>query len=512
MAQSSIHIESGNLGSIYHNDRSKPTLNSIFNDEPNEIDCTNKKAYQIYREELEKRTLAYTQKTKQNIQKNTVTHLSAIVNLNKNHNLNDLNELKNYLEKTLNTKVFQIAIHKDEGHIDTNNNQIKNYHAHIEFMGLDSQGNSVRRKLTKSYLSNLQTFTAQSLSMQRGINYTQEKKRRPKRLDTYEYKRHKELETQELTKKQLATNEELKTEIKTLREQLKQNGAIRADYAKLEQFQKELQEKIKSKDLTITTLQTKLQEYQNNTTNTHIQTKQKNVQIEKYKDVETGFFNRDFYDKFLNKDVLHRRDEDIEDWKIIQKFFKNNDKIALLDINNLSALNKSLGYNETDLIIQNILDEIKKEIKDKQISCCRYRADLGKFILIGQEQEMNNLLNNLKSNSFHQAINKSLMDSGLYNTYDEKLHLKLMSSLSIGSAKFDSFSKIIDELRDDKTKKMKDVITAFKEGVTSAINKANDEMHTYKIVIKDKLGINYSEKYDNSKKQDMNNHYNSLGM
>jgi GGDEF domain-containing protein len=456
--------------SIQHNNRdTEPNylLPKQYQKE-NEYLYNKKDCFNTYKNEMLIRKEKYTERTNKKLPKNTAENISIILNLNENHSLKDIKPIIEYLENTLDIKVYNGAIHKDEGYISNDNQVNYNFHCHLEMLPLDSNGHSVTKKINRTFLMNLQKKVSEVLDM-KYTPYTQQRKegKTPtKRLDTHEYKRHKELETQELLKK----------------------------------------------DKQIQSLQTKLQEYQNNTTNTHIQTEQKNVQIEKYKDVETGFFNRDFYDKFLNKDVLHRRDEDKQEWEIIQKFFKNNDKIALLDINNLSALNKSLGYNETDLIIQNILDEIKKEIKDKQISCCRYRADLGKFILIGQEQEMNNLLNNLKSNSCHQAINKSLMDSGLYNTYDEKLHLKLMSSLSIGSAKFDSFGKIITEAQKDKTKQMKDVITAFKEGVTSAINKANDEMHTYKIVIKDKLGINYSEKYDNSKKQDMNNHYNSLRM
>ena len=358
MAQSSIHIESGNLGVISHNDRSKHTSNSIFNDEPNEIDYPHKKAYQIYREELEKRTLAYTQRLNQKLHSKAITHLSAIVNLNKNHNLNDLNELKNYLEKTLDTKVFQIAIHKDEGHIDTNNNQIKNYHAHIEFMGLDTQGNSVRRKLTKSYLSQLQTFTAQSLSMQRGINYTQEKKRRPKRLDTYEYKRHKELETQELTKKQLATTEELKAEIKTLREQLKQNGAIRADYAKLEQFQKELQEQIKSKDLTINQLTQEIQKQREEIQklNTKLKTSQEDIiyQITGQKiDISKNETNNDLEN--LRKEVLN--------------LSKTNER---LQTNTITALKKQ---KELQAIIDSKEEEISK-LQNSHLHLERENLDL----------------------------------------------------------------------------------------------------------------------------------------
>lgn len=45
-------------------------------------------------------------------------------------------------------------MHRDEGHINSKNEAVNI--AHIRFMGLDSEGNSIRRKLDKKYLINLQ--------------------------------------------------------------------------------------------------------------------------------------------------------------------------------------------------------------------------------------------------------------------------------------------------------------------------------------------------------------------
>ena len=215
-AKSSIHIEQGHAGFLQHNSREKPTKNSIFFDEKNEYSCSAKQAFEIYRTELQKRTEAYTKNTNRKLHKKTITHLSAIVNLNQHHTLKDLQPLINYLEKTLDTKVFQIAIHRDEGHISDDGKQIKNYHAHLEFMGIDSNGKSVRRKLTRKYLIELQSKTAELLNMERGKNYTKEKAKRPKRLDTYEFKAHKQAEAKAV--KLTVTN--LKKEIQILRNKL----------------------------------------------------------------------------------------------------------------------------------------------------------------------------------------------------------------------------------------------------------------------------------------------------
>ena len=149
-------------------------------------------------------------------------------------------------------------MHRDEGHISENGEKIKNYHAHIEFMGLDSKGNSVRRKLDKKALIELQSDVASILEMQRGKNYTELKEKRPKRLDTYEFKKVKENESKLI----LASKEQLKEANNQLRTFMKDNGAGRQDYAELEKEKKILEEQLKAKELTQDGLLKKFKEIQ----------------------------------------------------------------------------------------------------------------------------------------------------------------------------------------------------------------------------------------------------------
>ena len=240
MAISSIHIEPGNGGFFSHNSRESETKNSIFDDEENFCSSTKKESFEIYREELKIRSAAYTKRTNQKLQKNAITHLSAISNFNKDHSPEDIKKVCNYLEEKLDTKIIQYSMHRDEGHIIENESEdihesinidtaIKNYHGHIEMMGLDSQGNSIRRKLDKPFLKNLQTDVANILNMERGqesgyskaeydeirshlkpvteyeskkehnlefnrvateLGYSKKRKKPTKRLGTYEYKSH----------------------------------------------------------------------------------------------------------------------------------------------------------------------------------------------------------------------------------------------------------------------------------------------------------------------------------
>jgi len=214
MAKSSIHIQKSVRGSVGHNSREHFSYSVVFIDdgETNELDNNQNDAYKIYRSELGKRSRKYTERTGQKLQKKTVTQLSAIVNLEKHHTLRDLEPVKKFLENKFGTKVFQMAIHRDEGKLiskkdgtelysgkdfflNIKDNQlyfdkkftkkidiqdyeiVKNYHAHIEMLGLDEEGNAIRQKMSKGALREMQDFTAKTLQMERGQqtkSYTKE--------------------------------------------------------------------------------------------------------------------------------------------------------------------------------------------------------------------------------------------------------------------------------------------------------------------------------------------------
>lgn len=314
MAISSIHFAAGHSGYFDHNSREAETNNAIFKDEKNYCSANKKEAFEIFNKELKLRKEAYENRTGQKLQKNTTTHLSAIFNFNKDTTVEQAQKVCEYLEKKLDTKIVQLAMHRDEGHIIEVESQelhekieIKNYHGHIEMLGLDSNGNSIRRKLDKPTLRKIQTDVANILGMERGreTSYTKEeykiitshmlpeneyatkrdynrafgyfakelglyKSKKAKRLDTYEYKemmKQKSEAVKEIQKelnKELASSKDLQEINKQLREDLKQAAATREDYAKLEALNKELKEQIKAKDLTIDELNLKIDEYKQN--------------------------------------------------------------------------------------------------------------------------------------------------------------------------------------------------------------------------------------------------------
>jgi hypothetical protein len=373
MSISSIHIEAGHAGYLAHNDRSQATVNSIFKDEKNETSLSAKDAFKLYRAELKARTEAYTARTNQKLQKKAVTHLSAIVNLNKEHTLKDLEKLKEYLEKTLDTKVFQVAIHRDEGHINDKKEAVKNYHAHIEFMGLDSTGQSVRRKLTRSYLKKLQTKTAEILQMQRGKENS-----KAKRLDTYEYKNHKE--------KEAKTVKELKAEFENFRkEMLEKNKELenkvysKEDYQALQKLKKELKksnlveiaeefEKLKkelqSKDITIAVMQESINDLRE-------ELSQKDNQIEILeKKVET--LERDSYelsyDQEMQEPIFVHKDEIITELKNARSYLSNEVQELNKENITLKSQNTRLKAKISTLDSRDTSEELKTlKIENKSL-------------------------------------------------------------------------------------------------------------------------------------------------
>lgn len=200
-------------------------------------------------------------RTKRKMQKSTRTQLSAVVVLDGRHTEADALKLIERIEKLIDTKVTQFAIHRDEGYTDDNEKHI-NHHLHLEMLGLDSAGASIQRQLKRSVLQQVQAITAETLDMQYtpGSKQKRVKHKEYKRLKEEERKAHSEtyLRLVEVTKIARAVNNKnavllkenssLKEQVLKLKEttevldilnnelrrELKASSAKRADYAELE--------------------------------------------------------------------------------------------------------------------------------------------------------------------------------------------------------------------------------------------------------------------------------------
>jgi hypothetical protein len=260
---SSIHIEAVKTASFAHNDRTMKVSYLIKDSSKNFCSCSSSEAVEKFHELKAKAIKNYKDRTGQSIQKKTIFLKEAIINLEAKHTEKDLEPIIKRLENYGFT-VLQYAIHRDEGFKKLENGEQKlNLHAHITMFNLDiKKGTTV--KFGKNYrteLSKLQTFTANTLGMERGkvsdkyhaeeigVEYNPKQTRR---LGTHEYKEHaKKREVERLNDKliAIAKQKDLQYEIGKLREELKLKHANREQYSLLEEKNRLLKEKVKAKKL-----------------------------------------------------------------------------------------------------------------------------------------------------------------------------------------------------------------------------------------------------------------------
>lgn len=483
MGKSSIHMQTATAGTILHNARENYSKSVVFTDEVNELWNDSKKAYKLYREELAIRSEAYTRRTKQKLQKNTSTMISAVINLEQHHTLKDLEDLKNYIEKEFDTKIIQMAIHRDEGKLINKNNPLnklvsgkdfflnskdnelyfdskftqkinmneweieKNYHAHFEMLGIDSDGNSLRKKMNLYKLSQMQDFTAKSLKMERGNNNVEVVKengvekakrkttRNKKRLDTHEYKeqakiindfnvasdKEKQLlieqaknvieenkktkEEKAIAKKEL---EELKITYALARSEFQNAGAKREDYARLEQLNKQLQEQLKNKD-------------------TDLINAKKDIE-----DLKIKLLNRDLVIEDLKSEVYNneytQNNKPMKNIDLANHFINENDKKDI-EINKLENQINIFKNQNKSLQEQNSILESKVITLEDKINSRANMNDykLEYFIEVGKNEELEKMNEELKEENEELKEENKTLKSTISNFIDKVVIQNLTS-------------------------------------------------------------------------------------
>ena len=96
----------------------------------------------------------------------------AVINLNSRHDMKDVKKLVKRLEKITGYKAAQIAIHKDEGHLDEETgNFVLNIHAHVIFYARSTKTGlslSTANFGRKDLMTKMQDAAAEELGMERG--------------------------------------------------------------------------------------------------------------------------------------------------------------------------------------------------------------------------------------------------------------------------------------------------------------------------------------------------------
>ncbi|WPO91763.1 hypothetical protein [Chryseobacterium sp. HR92] len=110
------------------------------------------------------------EKSGRKLQKNALPIREAVVLIKENTTMQDLHKLSKRLEEELRIRIFQIAIHRDEGHYDKDSKEWKpNYHAHLVADWQDLETGKTLKHQSFHY-SKMQDITAECLEMDRGVS------------------------------------------------------------------------------------------------------------------------------------------------------------------------------------------------------------------------------------------------------------------------------------------------------------------------------------------------------
>lgn len=164
--KTSINFKSAKSDSEIHNFRKK-SFNYIRKD------LTHKNEYwmeQKIADRIQKIESYCKEKSGRKLQKNAMPIWEAVVVIKENTTMQDLHNLSKRLEEELKIRVFQIAIHKDEGHFDKDTKEWKpNYHAHLVADWQDLQTGKTLKHQSFHY-SKMQDLAAECLEMERGVS------------------------------------------------------------------------------------------------------------------------------------------------------------------------------------------------------------------------------------------------------------------------------------------------------------------------------------------------------
>lgn len=215
---SSINFKKSFAINAEHNDRTLPPSYLIDNEKGAECDRDAEQARELKGQIIAQAKGAYINRTNQRFQAKSY-EWSAVCNIKPDTTMDDLKRLAQHFYHKYGFQCYQIAIHRDEGHIDEDGKKQINHHAHLEFITLDKTGINRQRELTPQKLRELQSEVSQILQMQRGIDKRISK---AERIEPRKYAKQKE--TEKKTTKQAINdlNKKIREIEKQQREALKE--------------------------------------------------------------------------------------------------------------------------------------------------------------------------------------------------------------------------------------------------------------------------------------------------
>lgn len=337
----------------------------------------NRKGYEALKlkeQIIENAKEAYIKNTKQKFQAKSY-EWSAVVNIKQDTTMQDLEKLAKHFETKYGFQCYQIAIHRDEGHINDYGEKVINHHAHLEFITLDKETgkNMYRRELiSPKILRQIQTEVAEILEMERGQDKRISKRERvePRKyaqMKEQEKKNQKELKA-ELEQEKLSTKE-IKAYIEQFRKNCTGKDLPKEFFRDISNLKKQAEPT--TKEFLDDTLETLLQSY--------LREKEKNIELEtKNKEIETEILSKQELEiEFQN--IIKRHEAEIE--KLKQQKLELEAKLKEF---NLEQEQKEKSPAQIDL---NFIKKIENtRFMDSKDDIYGLYSILGKYGLIDQQK------------------------------------------------------------------------------------------------------------------------------
>lgn len=353
---SSINFKKSKDFQVFHNSTIRPSYIIC-----GELECDPPKGYDAQRiknEIVENAKQAYfnTSKARNKAFQAKNYEWSAVVNIKPETTMQDLEKLVKHFSDKYKFQCYQIAIHRDEGHINEQGEKVINHHAHLEFITLDKEtGKQIfkMRDFTPQKMREIQSEVAEILGMTRGQDkrisgakrieprqYAQMKEQ--ERANTRELKAELESKAQALTQAQETIKTLNKKEIK------EQSEAFRKAYAGKglpKEFFREYNE-VKKKFL-----EQKLSVTQEQLDNTY------NELLEKYAKEKKGLFGK-------KVEIDYRAVIDEQQKKIIEQNEQINELTQIAD-KSISLTEKAQDEYDKKIKILDDLQDEKAELESK---------------------------------------------------------------------------------------------------------------------------------------------------
>lgn len=368
---SSINFKKSVDFQVFHNSTVRP--NYVIGGEL----IANRKGYEALKlkeQIIENAKEAYIKNTKQKFQAKSY-EWSAVVNIKQDTTMQDLERLAEHFETKYGFQCYQIAIHRDEGHINDDGEKVINHHAHLEFITLDKETgkNMYRRELiSPKILRQIQTEVAEILNMERGQDKRISKRERvePRKyaqMKEQEKKAQKELKA-ELEQEKLSSKE-IKAYIEQFRKNCTGKDLPKEFFRDISNLKKQAEPT--TKEFLDDTLETLLQSY--------LREKEKNIELEtKNKEIETAILSKQELEiEFQN--IIKRHEAEIE--KLKQQKLELEAKLKEF---NLEQEQKEKSPAQIDLNFINKIENTR--FIDNKDDIYNLYLTLGKYGLIEQQK------------------------------------------------------------------------------------------------------------------------------